>query len=102
MENVKKYVIGDGIRLNIIKNEKYVGDLIQRKSYTVNFLEHRTKKNNGEVDFIKHKEHHEAIIDRKTFDAVQEEIKKRSKVRNVNKEEFRNKHIMSGKIKCGI
>ena len=88
--------------LEILKNEKYVGDLIQRKSYTVNFLEHRTKKNNGEVDFIKHKEHHEAIIDRKTFDAVQEEIKKRSKVRNVNKEEFRNKHIMSGKIKCGI
>lgn len=33
---------------------------------------------------------------------MQEEIKKRSKVKNVNKEEFRNKHIMTGKIKCGI
>ena len=35
--------------LRILQNEKYAGDVILQKTYTSNFLEARTKKNNGEL-----------------------------------------------------
>ena len=63
----------------ILKNEKYCGDLIQQKTYTPDYLSHTKKYNKGEREFIKIENHHEPIIDKKTFDEVQEEIIRRKK-----------------------
>lgn len=85
----------------ILKNEKYCGDLIQQKTYTLDFLSHSKKYNKGERDFIKIENHHEPIIDKKTFIKVQEEISRRKAKSNVDNSKHSNRYALSGKIKCG-
>ena len=46
----------------ILKNEKYCGDLIQKKTYTPDFLTHEKKYNHGKEPLVELKDHHEAII----------------------------------------
>ena len=85
----------------ILSNEKYIGDLKQRKTYTEDFLTHRTKINKGEVEFIYIKNHHTPIIDRQTFEAVQKEKARRQAIYKNESQGFTNRHALSGKIKCG-
>ena len=55
---------------SILTNEKYKGDALLQKSYTVDFLSKKMKKNEGEVpQYVEN--NHEAIIDPATFDLVQ-------------------------------
>lgn len=93
----------NGTILDILKNEKYVGDLKQRKTYTVDYLEHIKKQNNGEVEYIYIKNHHPPIISRELFDKVQVELKRRSDMYSQkNRSKYSNKHTFSGKLVCGI
>lgn len=85
----------------ILQNEKYVGDLVQRKTYTPDFLTHEKKYNKGEEEFVVIKDHHEPIIDRATFDFVQAEFKRKSEVYKYDKNKHSNRYAFSGKIKCG-
>ena len=55
----------------ILKNEKYCGDLIQKKTYTPDYLTHEKKYNHGKEPLVELKDHHEPIIDRETWQAVQ-------------------------------
>lgn len=84
--------------LNILRNEKYVGDLLQKKYYTPNYLDHKKIINNDEEKvFLQN--HHEAIIDRIMWNEVQEELRRRSpKQEHFSK--YSNRHWFSGKIKC--
>ena len=63
----------------ILKNEKYCGDLIQKKTYTPDFLTHEKKYNHGKEPLVALKDHHEAIIDRETWQAVQRELSRRNR-----------------------
>ena len=65
---------------NILTNEKYKGDALLQKRYTTDFLTKKSVKNNGEVPQYYVEDHHPAIIDKATFDFVQEEIKRRKEV----------------------
>jgi len=56
----------------ILKNEKYCGDLIQKKTYTPDFLTHEKKYNHGKEPLVELKDHHEPIIDRETWQAVRQ------------------------------
>ena len=85
----------------ILQNEKYVGDLVQKKTFTPDFLTHEKKYNRGEEEFVIIKDHHEPIIDRKTFDFVQAEFKRKSEVYKIDKNKHSNRYAFSGKIKCG-
>ena len=62
---------------SILTNEKYKGDALLQKRFTVNFLEHKTKKNEGEVEQYYVENSHPAIIDREDWEYVQAEIKRR-------------------------
>ena len=62
---------------NILQNEKYKGDALHQKSYTVDFLTKKTKINQGEVPQYYVENSHEAIIPPDTFDLVQYEIMRR-------------------------
>lgn len=62
----------------IIKDEVYCGDMIQGKRKHISYKNHKSVKNNKE-DWIIVRNTHEAIIDRKKFTKVQEEIAKRNK-----------------------
>ena len=71
----------DGI-LDILRNEKYVGDLLMQKTYTESFLTHKSIKNTGEVTQYFKANHHPAIISRKTWDKAQEILQNRRRSMN--------------------
>jgi len=87
--------------LRILRNEKYVGDLIQKKTYTPNYLNHEKKYNHGEEDFVILRNHHEPIITRELFDRTQRELERRSPSKE-QKAKHSNRYCFSGKIKCGV
>lgn len=56
---------------SILRNERYCGDVLAQKTYTPNYLDHRSKKNNLVLPQYYEKDHHEAIVSREDFVAVQ-------------------------------
>lgn len=85
--------------LKILKNEKYVGDLIQKKTITPDYLTHVKKYNHGEEAFVILQNHHEPIIDRALWNIVQDEIRRRNR-RSRMSEGHSRQYIFSGKIRC--
>ncbi len=55
----------------VLRNERHCGDVLTRKTYTPNFRTHKSVKNNGERPKSHYKDHHEAIISRDDYIAVQ-------------------------------
>lgn len=85
----------------ILRNEKYCGDLIQRKTYTPDYLSHEKRYNRGEEEFVVLMEHHKPIISRELFDAANRILNERS-LSPEGKSKHSNRYAFSGKIKCGI
>ena len=81
----------------ILTNEKYKGDALLQKEYTVDFLTKKVKRNEGEVPQYYVENDHEAIISPAVFDMVQNEIEKRKK--EITR--YSGVSIFSNKIKCG-
>lgn len=65
---------------SILTNEKYKGDALLQKSFTVDFLSKTTKVNEGEVPQYYVQNSHPAIIQPDEFDAVQIEVERRKKL----------------------
>ena len=86
--------------LRILRNEKYVGDLLQKKTFTPDYLTHAKKYNRGHEDMIYLRDHHEPIIDRETWDNTQKELAKRSPS-DEQKSKHSNRYWCSGKMVCG-
>ena len=86
--------------LRVLRNEKYVGDLCQKKTFTPDYLTHKKKYNRGDEKKIYLKDHHEAIIDRDLWNRTQEDLKRRSQS-DVQKSRHSNRYWCSGKICCG-
>ena len=57
--------------LSVLQNERHCGDIIARKTYTPNFLDHKSKRNNHDRNQYHKKDHHDPIISREDFIAVQ-------------------------------
>ena len=55
----------------ILRNERQCGDVLARKTYTPNFLDHKSVKNTGEKPQYYSKDDHEAIVSREMFLLVQ-------------------------------
>lgn len=85
--------------LKILRNEKYVGDLCQKKTFTPNYLTHTKKYNHGEEDTVYLKDHHEAIIDRDLWERTQNELERRSPSAD-QKSKHSNRYWCSGKLFC--
>lgn len=62
---------------SILTNEKYRGDAILQKCYTVDFLSKKRRKNNGELPQYYVENSHEAIVTPEIFEMVQEEFRRR-------------------------
>ncbi|MEL7571065.1 MAG: recombinase family protein, partial [Eubacteriaceae bacterium] len=88
------------IILKMLRNEKYVGDLCQKKTYTPDYLSHAKKYNRGNEEMVYLNNHHEAIIDREIWDATQAELARRSPS-NEQKSKHSNRYWCSGKLMCG-
>ncbi|WP_034847181.1 recombinase family protein [Ruminiclostridium josui] len=61
----------------MLSNEKYKGDALLQKTYTVDFLSKKRVVNNGEVPQYYVEESHPAIIEKETWEAVQLEKERR-------------------------
>lgn len=64
---------------SMLQNEKYKGDALLQKSYTVDFLTKKRAKNAGEVQMYYVEDDHEAIIAPRIWECVQLEFKRREK-----------------------
>lgn len=72
------YAWNKGAVDRILRNEKYVGDMLLQKKYRSNHIDKETRVNRGELPMYYVKDGHEPIIDRDTFNRVQEEINRRA------------------------
>lgn len=61
----------EGTILSILQNERHCGDIHARKTFTPNYLNHKSKKNNNERDQFYCEDNHPSIISRADFLAVQ-------------------------------
>lgn len=86
--------------VKILTNEKYAGDLVQKKSYTPDFLTHEKRKNKGAVPLIRIENHHEPIISREIWNMSQDRLRKNNK-RSSGDNGHSSRYVFSGKIKCG-
>ena len=92
---------------SILKNEKYVGDALLQKTFTVDCITHKVVKNNGERPMYLVTDHHTPIIDRDTFDRVQQEIARRNSKRKISdqtkteKGKYSGKYALSELLICG-
>lgn len=57
-----------------LQNERHCGSVLARKTWTPNYLDHKSKKNRRNKNQYKKENHHEPIISRKTFIRVQHMI----------------------------
>ena len=74
----KKHVIwSSSTILSILQNERYCGDILARKTWTPNYIDHKSKKNRKDRNQYFQKEHHEAIIPRDLFISIQHLIANR-------------------------
>lgn len=64
-------VWSSGSILQILQNERHCGDVLAHKTYTPNYLNHKSKKNMQNRPQYRKRNHHEAIISRDDFIAVQ-------------------------------
>ena len=64
---------------SILTNEKYKGDALLQKAFTVDYLKKKLKKNEGEVPYYIVTDSHPAIISRMGWDKVQAEFERRKK-----------------------
>jgi len=88
----------------ILRNEKYIGDALLQKTYTVDFLTKKRVKNNGIVPQYYVENSHEATIPREIFMQVQEELIRRRIVHtspNGKTRTFSSNHCFAQIIICG-
>ena len=73
-------------------NEKYIGDAILQKTYVVDFITKKSKKNNGEIPQYYVTGNHEGIIPKDIFNRVQEEMARRGNKRKVSQKNTKTEH----------
>lgn len=78
----------------ILSNEKYIGDALLQKTYTVDVLTKKRVKNNGIVPQYYVENSHDPIIPRDLYMQVQEEMLRRA---NLHSGENRKKRVYSSK-----
>ena len=93
---------------NILTSEKYCGDVLMQKTYISDCISRKTIRNNGQLPKYLLPDHHEAIVDRQTFDAVQAEMARRSAGRSPSRKNaptgrtsYASKYALSERLGCG-
>ena len=92
----------------ILSNEKYVGDVLMQKTFRQDCISHKVIRNTGQRPMYLVQNNHEAIIDRKTYDAVQTELARRNALKgNTQKSTpsgrscYTPKYALSDRVICG-
>ena len=83
--------------LQLISNEKYMGDTLTQKTFTSGFPFVR-QRNHGERDQYYTEDTHPAIITREVFEKTQELLRRKSSHRGLSCQPY----LLSRKIICGV
>lgn len=86
--------------LRALRNEKYVGDLCQGKTFTPDYITHKKKYQKDSEKMIYIENHHDPIISRELWNKTQEQLELRSPDDEV-KSRYSNRYWCSGKVFCG-
>ena len=92
---------------SILRNEKYAGDALMQKTFTVDCITHKVMKNNGERPMYLVTDHHSPIVDRDTFNRVQQELARRNSKRKISDKtiteqgKYSSKYALSELLICG-
>lgn len=93
---------------NILTNEKYAGDVIRQKTFVADPISKRVVKNTGQLPMYLLKNHHEGIVDKVTYNAVQAEWARRNAKRTpsvktapTGKGCYASKYALSERMICG-
>lgn len=85
----------------MLTNEKYIGDALLQKTYTVDFLTKKRVKNDGIVPQYYVENSHEGIIPRDLFMQVQEEMTRRTHMNAGSKKRvYSSKYALSSIVYC--
>lgn len=84
----------------MLKCEKYIGDAMLQKTYTIDFLSKKKVINDGIVKRYYIKNNHDPIITRGQYYQVQEELKQRNN-KKMKGTRYSSKYPLSGLIVCG-
>lgn len=57
--------------VQVLRNERHCGEVLTRKTFTPNYLNHKSRKNKGDRPQSVYRNHHEAIVSRDDYIAVQ-------------------------------
>ena len=92
----------------ILTNEKYCGDVLRQKTFRSDCISGKVKRNTGQLPMYLIENHHEGIVDRKTFDAVQAEMARRNAGKSPSKKNaptglssYASKYALSERLVCG-
>ena len=102
-----KKVWNESLIRSILKNEKYVGDALLQKTFTSDCITHKVVKNHGERPMYLVTDHHDPIIDRDTYNRVQQELARRSSKRKVSDKtiteqgKYSSKYALTELLICG-
>ena len=92
----------------ILTNEKYCGDVLLQKTYISDCISRKVIRNTGQLPMYLLQNHHDGIVERKTFDAVQTEMARRNAGKSPSKKNaptgltsYASKYALSERLVCG-
>ncbi|MEY8358217.1 recombinase family protein [Anaerotruncus colihominis] len=93
---------------SILKNEVYCGDVLLQKTYVSDCISKKSIKNTGQLPMYLIQNHHEGIVSRDKFNAVQAEFARRNAGRTPNKRYtstgrscYSGKYALTERLVCG-
>ena len=98
----------DSVIFKMLRNEKYMGDALLQKTYTVDFMTKKKVINKGIVPQYYVEDDHEPIIPKELFYWVQEELARRAAMNKAavtrkknQKSKFSSEYALTGLLLCG-
>ena len=91
----------------ILQNEKYCGDVLMQKTFRQDVINRKTIKNTGQLPMYLIENHHEGIVSRKKFNAVQAETARRTAGKSPSRRAvtgrscYSSKYALSERLICG-
>ena len=99
----------DSVIFKMLRNEKYMGDALLQKTYTVDFMTKKKVVNKGIVPQYYVEDDHEPIIPKELFYRVQEELARRASMnksavtrKKNQKSKFSSEYALTGLLLCGV
>lgn len=93
---------------SILTNEKYCGDVLLQKTFIQDCISKKVIKNTGQLPQTLVQNHHEGIVNRETYDAVQAEFARRNAGKSPSKKtaptgltSYASKYALSERLVCG-